>query len=1353
MESSDFDTENQPEESLSAELPHIRIRHAEVEDELEDDEEEIQMSSQEVLESLQRAWINEKFAPDLLPYDDALVEMVMTQLVHMEENLATTNKNDLLYIVHRMEVERIRFVVASYLRCRLQKLETYAPHILEVEAGRPRNSKRLSPAEHKFAVDFHESVENHFQELVTRHIPQNHQDDERSRRVTPNVDAHVFARARQDVGEYSLAGGVLSVNIRAGAVHLFRMSYKWHHNFPKIAREAGFTIRELSVGQCIDWRFIASIDPYGIVSEKDYEKLDEFIPHIAEVPIGSVLNNRILDPAIGKYFVLAQFSVQYLLFCKKFLDETVLEIRNTVQSLQDENVRLEKLNKKRTEEVILLQRKLQRVETMEQQYAKAIYPCTKCTKNFISSELLNAHMMRKHASIAQRPVEHTFERKPATTDINLINTIKLELEVKQLKERLNAAEKDLHMHRTKHHRCRVCSEDSSSATERPPAKVLHSVAIQSNMTDDKDSNDKIAQTQTDTLTRSVECETVAEEVPRERAHDCDLISKSDLKSFLEEQKSLFENWKKEERQTLNQEMESVKRNLVNVIQTMEHSERNTPTPVVDDSNIWKDRYHELEKIYQNSQRQCQESVASLENVYAQKMKQLEQLFQKSIVQERKESQHDSNTTSKRGLPQDTTNFKMVTLPSVVIQSETIVDNGIKQIEDTRGQTISSDTDQAESGGERQVSIEIIKTRQSPMNIPFIVEEAIVESKPQVTSLQTLLISPKKQILTQFRARLKAIGVDPRTKQLFGEHLNVACKALADRRDVQKQKHSHFFITRNQLLSKVDQIARMKIGGSSTTKETIPSKVLQDQPIVKSREKPFSSIKAPAIKPRLKTVSGMELLPSKQKLQLPDTESLHQPDMNIFKSKAILASAPAYRPTIKLTDDDIITVHADVSQLPGQEEFATTPNPSKRAPISSYDQQVERLLHTPIKTIHPTAKTQDRINALMAEETIPASNNETVENVSLLKPMPKKRVLFNLDKEDYSKAATISMTSGGQPTIVEDHLRSLQKFDTPKALKVDDESDWNITPEATDCPSSTGASWHDSDGNFWYRAARYFGWLMPYTIGLYTALALANSEPQMVASGLIGAALKMPVKLMTRYGVQAMNQSEMVTRATLASFISVLVFWASCERSEATFIFFACSRMFFSLQDEGVRVDDGQQRQPVHEDGVDDDVRAAQPGLGQVVGSAGGHVTLRHVSVPSEERGQSPEQRESPHAQNAQQCSVVSHRLGRQTLHDDVIDAQPNSDPSMAYSSQANGPKVQVSCQQFITIGGPIVNIMKKSEKARLTTSKLEGVRSDLVLVKMYITQPLPVIEIIPSMKMAKPRIECHSGFIGGNWFQ
>lgn len=83
------------------------------------------------------------------------------------------------------------------------------------------------------------------------------------------------------------------------------------------------------------------------------------------------------------------------------------------------------------------------------------------------------------------------------------------------------------------------------------------------------------------------------------------------------------------------------------------------------------------------------------------------------------------------------------------------------------------------------------------------------------------------------------------------------------------------------------------------------------------------------------------------------------------------------------------------------------------------------------------------------------------------------------------------------------------------------------------------------------------------IGLYTAFALAKSDPQMVANGEIGAHSKTPVKLMTKYGVQAMNHNEMVIKATLAKRHSALVFWASAERNEATFIFLACSRMFFS----------------------------------------------------------------------------------------------------------------------------------------------------------------------------------------------
>lgn len=38
------------------------------------------------------------------------------------------------------------------------------------------------------------------------------------------------------------------------------MSYKWNHNFPQLARESGFTLREIQKNDNnIDWRFIGKL--------------------------------------------------------------------------------------------------------------------------------------------------------------------------------------------------------------------------------------------------------------------------------------------------------------------------------------------------------------------------------------------------------------------------------------------------------------------------------------------------------------------------------------------------------------------------------------------------------------------------------------------------------------------------------------------------------------------------------------------------------------------------------------------------------------------------------------------------------------------------------------------------------------------------------------------------------------------------------------------------------------------------------------------------------------------------------------------------------------------------------------
>ncbi|KAL9699087.1 hypothetical protein quinque_002528 [Culex quinquefasciatus] len=123
--------------------------------------DEIQMTSKQVLDALQHAWMNEKFAVQILPYEEPIVDMVLSQLVYIEENLASTNKNEMLYIAHRME-------------------------------------------------------------LAVRHMPRSFQDDETFRKVVPNLDSHVFVRAKENEAKFSISADHETINVSAGSVHMFK---------------------------------------------------------------------------------------------------------------------------------------------------------------------------------------------------------------------------------------------------------------------------------------------------------------------------------------------------------------------------------------------------------------------------------------------------------------------------------------------------------------------------------------------------------------------------------------------------------------------------------------------------------------------------------------------------------------------------------------------------------------------------------------------------------------------------------------------------------------------------------------------------------------------------------------------------------------------------------------------------------------------------------------------------------------------------------------------------------------------------------------------------------------------------
>uniref|UniRef100_A0A4X1U7T5 DNA replication complex GINS protein SLD5 n=1 Tax=Sus scrofa TaxID=9823 RepID=A0A4X1U7T5_PIG len=162
------------------------------------DSEEVVLTPAELIDRLEQAWMNEKFAPELLENKSEIVECVMEQLDHMEENLRRAKK-DLKVSIHQMEMERIRFVLSSYLRCRLMKIEKFFPHVLEKEKTRPEGEpSSLSPEEFAFAQEYMVNTENYLKNVALKHMPPNLQKVDLLRAVPkPDLDSYVFLRVKE----------------------------------------------------------------------------------------------------------------------------------------------------------------------------------------------------------------------------------------------------------------------------------------------------------------------------------------------------------------------------------------------------------------------------------------------------------------------------------------------------------------------------------------------------------------------------------------------------------------------------------------------------------------------------------------------------------------------------------------------------------------------------------------------------------------------------------------------------------------------------------------------------------------------------------------------------------------------------------------------------------------------------------------------------------------------------------------------------------------------------------------------------------------------------------------------------
>jgi GINS complex subunit 4 len=96
---------------------------------------------------------NERLAPELLPFQFRLIDSISKQLGGQEKKISTQansgqiTADDKFYLnIRRMEVERVKFALKSYLRTRLAKIEKHLLYIIEKDC-----SELLSEAEMQFA--------------------------------------------------------------------------------------------------------------------------------------------------------------------------------------------------------------------------------------------------------------------------------------------------------------------------------------------------------------------------------------------------------------------------------------------------------------------------------------------------------------------------------------------------------------------------------------------------------------------------------------------------------------------------------------------------------------------------------------------------------------------------------------------------------------------------------------------------------------------------------------------------------------------------------------------------------------------------------------------------------------------------------------------------------------------------------------------------------------------------------------------------------------------------------------------------------------------------------------------------
>ncbi|KAI1107717.1 GINS complex, Sld5 component [Jackrogersella minutella] len=173
------------------------------------------------LQALTRAWMAERSTPEVLDWPaDGLFERINDRIKQQIEKVEDMTgdmdpKTNFALIVIQTELERYKYLVRSYLRARIAKIDKHTLHYLISPALRAR----LSPPELAYATRHQALLHNHYLSSFLGSFPpplQNLNDTAGNISMidTPDLDTAVFIRLLRDTvveGRGTDADGVMDV--------------------------------------------------------------------------------------------------------------------------------------------------------------------------------------------------------------------------------------------------------------------------------------------------------------------------------------------------------------------------------------------------------------------------------------------------------------------------------------------------------------------------------------------------------------------------------------------------------------------------------------------------------------------------------------------------------------------------------------------------------------------------------------------------------------------------------------------------------------------------------------------------------------------------------------------------------------------------------------------------------------------------------------------------------------------------------------------------------------------------------------------------------------------------------------